>query len=142
MFVVTAAADGERSGCLVGFASQCSIHPPRFAVWISDKNHTHGVARRATHLGVHVVHDELAALFGGETGDEVDKFSRCAWHEGHAGGVPILKDASAWFVGRILEQLDTGDHLGFLLEPVDAAGSAQAGVTFQQVKDLDPGHDP
>ncbi len=28
MFVVTAAAAGEQSGCLVGFATQCSIDPP------------------------------------------------------------------------------------------------------------------
>src|SRR5438128_2042182 len=88
MFVVTCASpDGvERSGCLVGFTSQCSIPPPRFMVWISVKNHTFEVARRATHLGVHVLPADdpagLAELFGGETGDEVDKFERCAWHEG------------------------------------------------------------
>ena len=42
MFVVTtvAADDGERSGCLVGFATQCSIHPPRWVVWLSLANHT------------------------------------------------------------------------------------------------------
>ena len=28
MLVVTAEADGERAGCLVGFATQCSIQPP------------------------------------------------------------------------------------------------------------------
>jgi flavin reductase (DIM6/NTAB) family NADH-FMN oxidoreductase RutF len=30
MWIVTAAARGERSGCLVGFATQCSIEPVRF----------------------------------------------------------------------------------------------------------------
>ena len=30
MFVVTAHAEGVAAGCLVGFASQTSIHPPRF----------------------------------------------------------------------------------------------------------------
>ena len=32
MFVVTAAADGRRAGCLVGFTSQVSIDPPRLLV--------------------------------------------------------------------------------------------------------------
>ena len=32
MLVVTAAANDERAGCLIGFASQVSIHPPRFLV--------------------------------------------------------------------------------------------------------------
>jgi flavin reductase (DIM6/NTAB) family NADH-FMN oxidoreductase RutF len=144
MFVLTAAAGGERSGCLVGFASQCSIDPPRFAVWVSEKNHTFRIARRADAVAVHVPaagQRALAELFGGETGDEVDKFSRCAWHEG-PGGVPILDDVSAWFVGRVVEQLDTGDHLGLLLEPVEASSGDEPGLTFQQVKDIDPGHAP
>ena len=141
MFIVTAAAP-ERAGCLVGFASQCSIHPPRFVVWISEKNRTFDVARQAMHLGVHVATIELAELFGGETGDEVDKFAGCAWHEGPE-GVPIVDGVPGWFVGRVLERLDTGDHLGFLLEPIAAQATPESeGATFQQVKAIDPGHDP
>src|SRR5712672_2014870 len=81
MVIVTTVADGERSGCLVGFHSQCSIHPARWALWVSKANHTYGVALRATRLAVHFpsVDDvDLAELFGEETGDEVDKFARCA----------------------------------------------------------------
>ena len=147
LFVLTAAtADGERAGCLLGFASQCSIHPPRFAVWVSKRNHTFDVARRAGLVAVHAPTEAqrpLAELFGGETGDEVDKFSRCAWHEG-PDGVPLLDEVDAWFVGRVVEQLDTGDHLGLLLEPV-AAGAGpdeRPGLTFQQAKDIEPGHAP
>src|SRR3954451_15624062 len=88
MFIVTTVApDGERSGCLIGFATQISIDPPRFLVGLSDKNRTYRVARRAEHLAVHFVPEdgeELAELFGGETGDEIDKCSRCAWHEAPA----------------------------------------------------------
>ena len=32
MFIVTTHFEGERDGCLVGFATQCSIHPPRLIV--------------------------------------------------------------------------------------------------------------
>src|ERR1700752_2184629 len=85
MFIVTTvAADGERSGCLIGFAPQISIDPPRFLVGLSDKTRTFRVAARADHLAVHFVPSDgeaLAELFGGQTGDEVDKFARCAWHE-------------------------------------------------------------
>ncbi|HEX2849830.1 MAG TPA: flavin reductase family protein [Acidimicrobiales bacterium] len=142
MFVVTAAASGGRSGCLVGFASQCSISPPRVVVWISKKNHTYEVAQEATALGVHVLgaHDTgLATLFGHETGDEIDKFERCAWHEG-AEGAPLLDEAAGWFVGHVLDHLDTGDHLGFLLEPIDAMIRDDPALGFQDVKDLEPGH--
>ena len=147
MFVLTARStdgDGERSGCLIGFASQCSIDPPRFAVWVSEKNHTFAVAASSSHLGVHMLSADqvdLAALFGGETGDTVDKFSRCAWQDGPE-GVPVLDGVAGWFVGRVVDRLDTGDHLGLLLEPVQASVSDVPGLTFQQVKDLEPGHDP
>ena len=77
MFVVTTRADDELSGCLVGFATQTSIHPRRFLVGLSRSNHTCGVAARSDYLAVHVVarrHIGLARLFGGETGDRIDKF--------------------------------------------------------------------
>src|SRR5919205_4186805 len=83
MYVVTTAAGGERAGCLVGFATQCSIDPPRFLVCVSDKNRTHRVLESgATTIVVHVVPrdaHELVELFAGETGDDADKFARCAW---------------------------------------------------------------
>ncbi|MFD6857145.1 flavin reductase family protein [Rhodococcus sp. NPDC060090] len=144
MFVVTARAMNERSGCLVGFATQTAIDPPRFLVGLSDKNRTFRVAGAAEHLAVHVVDRsnlELAALFGEKTGDEVDKFAQCAWSEGPH-GLPILDEAAAWFTGAIIGRAELGDHIGFLLEP--DLGELRVDlddlVTFQNVRDLDPGH--
>jgi flavin reductase (DIM6/NTAB) family NADH-FMN oxidoreductase RutF len=144
MFVVTTEADGELSGCLVGFATQASIHPPRFLAGISRTNHTCGVAARSDYLAVHVVqrrHIDLAELFGGETGDQVNKFDLCSWHTGPV-GMPILDDAAAWFVGKTLERIDLGDHIGYLLEPVAGAVPEHSGdlVRFTDVADVAPGH--
>ena len=50
MFVVTTSADGRSAGCLVGFASQVSIGPPRFLVGLSKRNHTYRVAQHAGFL--------------------------------------------------------------------------------------------
>jgi len=145
MYVVTTAADGERAGCLVGFTSQVSIGPPRFLVGLSERNHTFRVAQRATHLAVHLLprrHSELARLFGSETGDRTDKFARCAWREGPH-GLPILDDAAGWFVGEVLSRDDLGDHIGFLLKPVDGHAPQKFDqlVTFADVRDLEPGHE-
>ena len=143
VFVVTTASSDEKSGCLVGFGSQCSIDPLRVMVWLSKANHTFRVAREASILAVHALavgqHD-LAALFGEETGDEVDKFDRCPWRPGPS-GVPIIEECSRWLAGRVLERVDGGDHVGFLLEPVEAAaGDWPAQLSFRQVRDLRPGH--
>jgi flavin reductase (DIM6/NTAB) family NADH-FMN oxidoreductase RutF len=144
MLVVTAAAGGRRAGCMVGFADHCSISPPRFVVWLSHRNHTLAVAREAAVLGVHLLSAEdrgLAELFGSRCGEDVDKFAAVRWHEG-PGGAPLLDDCPRWFVGRVLDRFDSGDHEGFLLAPEEAGTGPWPGqLGFQAVKDLEPGHD-
>ena len=71
MFIATvAAAGGQRAGALIGFATQCRIHPPRFLDGISLKHRTHRVAMGAESMAMHLVPEdatELAELFGGQT---------------------------------------------------------------------------
>lgn len=145
MVMVTAAAGGERSGCLVGFHTQCSVHPMRYVVYLSDKNRTHRIAQHADHLGVHFLaagQRDLAELFGGTTGDETDKLARVGHHLG-AGGAPLVDAAAHRFVGRITDRVDAGDHMAFFLEPLHAEGEAAfAQLGFQDVIDIEPGHDP
>ncbi|WP_328396589.1 flavin reductase family protein [Nocardia sp. NBC_00416] len=143
-FLVTLAAGDERAGCLVGFASQVGIEPPRFLVCLSETNHTYRVAPGADFVGVHLIGADdtaLAELFGGETGDEIDKFARCRWRPGPH-GVPVLLDAVAWFCGRILARHEFGDHIGLVLAPEggDAPGSAPAVLRYRHVATLEPGH--
>lgn len=143
MFVVTAAANGERSGCLVGFLTQCSIDPPRFLVCLSRHNHTTRVAKRARVLAVHLLGRDqrpLAEHFGTTTGDDVDKFTRWSWESGPE-GTPLLRDCPGRFVGQVLAQHDLGDHVGFLVDVIEASmGAPTPLLTFQAVRDLEPGH--
>ncbi len=144
MLIVTATDGQQLSGCLVGFAAQCSIDPPRFTVWISKKNHTYGVARSAEVLVVHMPTADqrhLAELFGTHTGDTFDKFAACSWHPGPL-GAPVLDGVERWFAGRVVETVDSGDHVAFMLAPVAGeAGQRWPGqLGFQSVKDLEPGH--
>lgn len=145
MYIVTTSADGVPAGCLVGFTTQVSIDPARFLVCLSEKNHTSTVAAAATHLAVHLVraddHD-LPRLFGEQTGDEIDKFARCRWSAGPH-DMPVLDDAAAWFIGRIRQRVDFGDHIGHLIEPVEVGFDRPLArtLTFVDVRDMDPGHD-
>lgn len=142
MYIVTAAAGGQRAGCLVGFATQASIDPPRLLVCVSTANYTHTVAARANVLGVHLLRPdqlELAALFGSTTGDDMDKFARCRWSAG-PDAVPLLTDCPRRMVGHIIARLTMGDHDGFLLDPISIEAAAGPVLTFQQTRDLPPGH--
>lgn len=143
LFVVTVEHDGERSGCLVGFTTQVSIDPPQMLVCISEKNHTRGLVEHADLVAVHVLppdQQELAELFGEETGDATDKFARCSWHAG-PGGVPLLDGAARHMVGRILTRVPFADHLGLLLEPVEThVGDSPVAYTLSDAEDMEPGH--
>ncbi|NIH81323.1 flavin reductase family protein [Amycolatopsis viridis] len=146
MFVVTTTDGTRRAGCLIGFAAQCSISPPRFMVWLSKRNHTFQVATGASTVAVHRLDASatgLAELFGSHTGFDTDKFTRCRWRPG-PGGVPLLEDCPGWFAGEILSRHDTGDHLGLLLRPIAATTATELGpqLGFRAVRDLPPGNEP
>ncbi len=81
----------------------------------------HEVALHATHLAVHALTEDdhdLAELFGGETGNEVDKFAAVTWQPG-PGGVPLLDRCPHRTVVRRVTLLDEGgDHVLVVGEPV------------------------
>ena len=145
MFVVTTRSGDRRAGCLVGFATQTSIHPARMLVCLSPPNHTYRVACEARALAVHLLRADqlaLAELFGCRTGDEIDKLAQCGWWEGPE-GLPILEACPSWYAGMIRSRTRLGDHVGFLLEPI-AAGQGPSGppLGYQAVRHLRAGHAP
>jgi flavin reductase (DIM6/NTAB) family NADH-FMN oxidoreductase RutF len=142
-YVVTVAAGAERGGCLVGFTTQCSIEPPRFGVWLSKENRTYRLAVSAATLVVHLLRRgdrDLARLFGATTGDAVDKFKDVEWRPG-PDGCPVLVRCD-WFAGAIVQRVDTGDHVAFVLAPregqCERSGLPQLGM--REIGDLEAGH--
>lgn len=143
MVIVTVSTGSEHAGCLVGFSTQCSIQPLRYAVCLSKRNRTSRLAEHAGVLAVHFPEQSqrgLAELFGSETGDEVDKFARCRWEPG-PGGTPLLSECPNRFVGQVVQRVDAGDHVLYLLDVTEASVTdVPDPLTFQQVRDLEPGH--
>ena len=142
-YVVTTAADGETAGCLVAFATRCSVDPPRFGIWLSKLNRTYRVAQSATTLAVHLLRardGDLAERFGGDTGDETDKFTDVDWNPG-PDGCPVIHRLD-WFAGSIVDRVETGDHVGFLLVPW--GGQCRRSTTPQlppsDLDDIEAGH--
>jgi flavin reductase (DIM6/NTAB) family NADH-FMN oxidoreductase RutF len=144
MFVVTAAVGEELAGCLVGFATQCSIDPPRFLVCMSDKNRTTRVLEHGDAMVVHLVPEDAAhivELFGGETGDDTDKFARADWRPGPE-GLPLLADCPSWFAGRIVKRMPLGDHIGHVIDPFAGEDASAGGwFPFSRAKEIEPGHE-
>lgn len=128
MIVVTTEVDGVRDGCLVGFHAQTSIEPFRYTVWLSKANATTRLAKRASHLVIHVLerdHHHLAERFGADTLDDgVDKFAGVPTVRSPA-GVPRLREVPSWFEGLVVARHHRdGDHVAHVLEPTASCRSA------------------
>jgi flavin reductase (DIM6/NTAB) family NADH-FMN oxidoreductase RutF len=56
--------------------------------------------------------------------------------------MPIVGSAAGWFVGAVVIRYDLGDHIGFLLEPVDgsAPDKFEQFVAFSMSGISIPGH--
>ncbi len=144
MFVVSVAAADDVDACLVGFTSQCSIDPPRFAVFLSKRNRTYELARGATTLVVHRVRaeqHELAEHFGAVTGkDDPGKLAEWPWAPG-PGGAPVIEGCD-WFAGRVEGRFDAGDHVAFVLAPFAGEYRRAGQLGVQDVRDIEAGNPP
>jgi flavin reductase (DIM6/NTAB) family NADH-FMN oxidoreductase RutF len=143
--VVTTAVEDERAGCLIGFHAQSSIDPPRYAIWLSKANHTYRVGLRATHFAVHFLtatDHALAQRFGGQSGDDVDKFAGLDVADG-PGNVPLIACCAHRVTLRRVTLLDDGgDHVCVTGDVVDAVGGGTfRPLTLGQAGDVEPGHD-
>jgi flavin reductase (DIM6/NTAB) family NADH-FMN oxidoreductase RutF len=146
VFVVTTQVAGQPSGCLVSFAGRASANPPIFQVCIPKSSDTFTAASRTQHLAVHVLarhHRTLAELFGGRAANDAERFHRCRWRAGPE-GMPILDDAIAWFVGRIIGWVEVGDHVLYALQPAATwvPESADDPLYLSDLDDSDAGDDP
>lgn len=143
IYVVCVEHEDQKAGCVAGFVTQCSIDPVRFLVCVSKANHTYQVAKDSNAMSLHLLGSEqhdLALLFGHLTGDSSDKFARVDWKPGQT-GAPVLQRCVAWIEGEILINHDVGDHVAFLLSPVNGGAGPEGGeLTVAQIRDIEAGH--
>lgn len=140
--IVTCASGGDKAGCLVTFSAPCSLEPPRYAVWLSHRNHTYRIALRADELAVHMLTPAdlpLAELFGGVSGIHEDKFARLPWRE--RDGIPLLGTSGGWLSGRVLSRTPGraemgGDHTCFVLAPTAAEGGTGGRTRVLRLSDV------
>lgn len=143
MIVVTAAVDGERAGCLVGFHSQSSIDPEHYCVWLSKANHTYRVGLRATRFAVHFLTSAdlaVAEQFGTRSGEDVDKFADVDL-EPEPGGVPLLAACPNRMLLERIALLDAGgDHVCLTARVISAhTDGTSEPLRASAVIHLDPG---
>ena len=144
MVIVTAAAQGQRAGCLVGFHCQSSMDPPRWSFWLSKANHTYRVGLHASSFAMHFLDEQqkdYAERFGSLSGEDTDKFEGVRWRPGED-GVPLLSDFTNRVELRRVALLDDGgDHVCVTTRLSSAHTEGDfAPLRLSSAAHLDPGH--
>lgn len=121
--VVLVGVGGERPNLMpVVWHTPLSFKPPLYGVSVSPKRHTYGLLLKERHFSVNFLPFDKAELFektGFSSGREVDKFAQFGiGYRAGALGAPVLSDAYAALVCRLVDELKTGDHSLFVGEVV------------------------
>ncbi|MFE7244042.1 flavin reductase [Streptomyces sp. NPDC057580] len=107
--VITAMAEGEPVGMVVGSFTSVSLDPPLVAYLPAKTSSSYGRLRRASAFCVNVLaveQEPLCRRFASRSGD---KFDGVPWHLSPTGS-PMLADAVAWFDCTVERTVDAGDH--------------------------------
>lgn len=143
IWVLTAAAGGQRGGLVATFVSRLSIvpHMPRVVVGLSVRHHTTDLVRRSAAFALHLLSEnELDWVwhFGLVSGRGRDKLRGFRVRSGRT-GAPILTAAPAQLECRVETSLETGDRTVFLADVVDAAPPRDfAPLTVDRLRQLGP----
>jgi len=104
LYVVSAAADGLRAGCVINTAVQVTSAPARISVAVNKEN---------------------------VTSSDYDKFAKYETHETALGMPYVPEHAAALFSCRLIDAVDVGTHLLFIGEVEDAERlSGEAPLTY------------
>lgn len=120
---VVSSMDGDRpTGCTANSAMQITSSPATMAVSINHNNFTNQCIEKTGKFSVSVLSEksdpQIIGTFGFQSGREVNKFDSVAyeWKE----DMPVVKDACAYMVCKVINKMETDTHTIFLGEVLDA----------------------
>lgn len=135
IWLVTAAADGQRSGLTATWVSQVSIDRDRpvLLAGLSPRNFTTELVLKSGLFAAHLVTHEqvnLAYRLAASSGRAGDKLAGEPLVANEL-GVPVLANCRAWFVCRVVQKLNVGDRV-FFWGDVVAAGENAGGDLLKE----------
>ena len=120
---IVSTLDGQRpTGCVANSVMQITSSPASVAVSINHDNYTNLCIKKTGKFVVSILTEEtdpvLIGTFGFQSGKEVNKFAEIASIE--KDGMPLVADANAYLVCKVVDMMETSTHTVFLGEVIDA----------------------
>jgi flavin reductase (DIM6/NTAB) family NADH-FMN oxidoreductase RutF len=118
--VITALADGEPTGFVVGSFTSVSLQPALVGFFPDKKSTTYPKVHQTGAFCVNILSaadEQLCRLFATK---DADRFASVGWRSGPTGS-PILECATAWIDCTLEQAHEVGDHLLVVGRVVDLA---------------------
>lgn len=134
LFVLTSAAGGRESGCIINTAAQVTSRPNRISIAVNKANFTHDLVKEGGRFNLSILSEEAPfdtfQHFGFQSGREVDKFAGYGACQRSANGLYYVTAGTNGLISAAVEQsVDLGSHTLFIagvddLEALSDAPSA------------------
>lgn len=124
LFVLTSAADGKDSGCIINTAQQVTSEPNRISIAVNKSNYTHDLVKQSGHFNISTISEsaefELFKHFGFQSGRDVDKFAGYADCKRSANGLYyVTAGINSYISAAVEKEVDLGSHTLFIASVKD-----------------------
>lgn len=124
LYVVSSHDGNNLNGHVSNTVFQVTADPPRFAIATHKDNLTTRYIEKSRVFSISILQQEVDLEFlgpwGFKPGTEVDKFKGTNYRTGKSGAPVLLDKAIAYIDCRVVDRMDTGTHILYIGEVVDA----------------------
>lgn len=119
LFVLTSAAAGRESGCIINTAGQVTSEPNRISIAVNKSNFTHDLVKESGRFNLSILSESAGfdtfRHFGFQSGREVDKFAGYEACRRSPSGLYYITAGTNGFISATVQQsLDLGTHTLFI----------------------------
>ena len=112
LYVLAAKQDGEIAAGAVNWVTQTSFSPPLLAMGVKKDSGLYSVLKNSGQFALSFLESgqkDIAFGFFRPTAIEGQKINGQEF-ETHQTGAPVISAAPAWVEGRVVDEIDLGDH--------------------------------
>ncbi len=119
LFVLTAAAGGKESGCIINTAGQVTVEPNQISITVNKANYTHDLLRESGKFNISILSEEASfdtfRHFGFQSGRDVDKFAGYESCKRSANGLHYVTAGCNGYISASVNRIvDLGTHTLFI----------------------------
>lgn len=119
LFVLTSAASGRESGCIINTAAQVTSEPNRISIAVNKSNFTHDLVKESGRFNLSILSESAGfdtfRHFGFQSGRDTDKFAGYGSCRRSTNGLYYVTAGTNGLISATVEQtLDLGTHTLFI----------------------------